>query len=293
MFGRLRQFQIRLAAVACLSLPAMTFAQDNAPAPPPPEDDAVPSVTEKAPAAEEDGVARVPAAGCRAGGCGPACAPNGKCGTGNACGANGKCGNGAGGCSSDGACRSGACAANGGCKAGCNGACGNPGCKGTPCLTCPSNCLSPEICMGRPYTIGDLKRDWHGLSCKAKEACGLEGCSNGGILHDWWCNQQYRSNCRRAYRNHVLSAHLHNKLNYFIPSGCCGEGCPPFGMYKRVYAADPSYYDQRDTRLYAAPATGVPTAIPLAPNVRYQYNYSWGSPSSRVTPISNPSLRRR
>ena len=273
MLGRFRQFQIRLAAVACLSLPTLTFAQENVPAPPLPKDEVAEPAPAAAPPADEaaadpaaeDGVARVPTAGCRPGGCTPAAG----------CTADGRCGNGV--------CRSGACATNG-----CNA--GGAGCKGVPCLTCPSNCLSPEVCMGRGYTVGDLKRDLHGLKCR----CGLDRAGHsGGAVHDWWCNQQYKSNCRRAYRNHVFNAWIHNKLNYFIPSGCCGEGCPPFGEYKRVYAADPSYYDQRDTRMYAAPGTGVPTAIPLAPNVRYQYNYSWGTPSSRVTPISNLSPRRR
>lgn len=285
MFGRFRQFQIRLAAAACLSLPVMTFGQESVPAPPPPEGDAVPEVAAEpaaAPsAAAEDGVARVPAAVCRPAGCSPsgACSTDGKCAA----------------CSTGGACRPGACATGGGCSVnGCRNGCqldaaGN----GLPCLTCPSNCLSPEVCMGRGYTIGDLKRGLHHLKWRARECCGLDGVSGGGALHSWWYNQQYRANCRRAYRNHVWNAHLHNKLNYFIPSGCCGEGCPPFGEYKRVYAADPSYFDQRDTRLYAAPATGVPTAIPLAPNVRHQYNYSWGIPSSRVTPISSLSLQRR
>ena len=30
----------------------------------------------------------------------------------------------------------------------------------------------------------------------------------------------------------------------------------------------------------------VPVAMPLAPNVEHQYNYGWGIPSSRLTPIS-------
>jgi hypothetical protein len=25
--------------------------------------------------------------------------------------------------------------------------------------------------------------------------------------------------------------------------------------------------------------------VPLAPNVRHSYNYSWGTPSSRITPM--------
>jgi hypothetical protein len=240
MLGRFRQFQIRLAAVACLSLPAVTFAQDNVPAPPLPKDDAVESASAAAPAAEEapadDGVARVPVAGCRPGGCSPA----------TGCSSDGRCGNEPG--------RPGACSSDG-CYA------GGAACNGMPCMTYPGNSLSPEVCMGRGYTVGDLKRDLHGLKCRCRSACGLDDCQGGGMVHDWWYNQQYQSNCRRAYRNQVFNAWIHNKLNYFIPSGCCGEGCPPFGEYKRVYAADPSYYDQRDTQLYAAPATGVPTSL--------------------------------
>jgi len=92
--------------------------------------------------------------------------------------------------------------------------------------------------------------------------------------------------CNRAYRNQVWGAHLHNKFNYFIPSGNGGKGVPPFGCYQRIIATQPGYYDARDKQVYASPMTGVPTAVPLAPNVRHQYNYGWGTPSSRLTPIS-------
>ncbi len=159
MLGRFRQFQIRLAAVACLSLPALTFAQDNVPAPPLPKDEAAEQAPAAAPAAEEapaeDGVARVPVAGCRAGGCAP----------GAGCTADGKCG--------DGACRSGACATNG-----CNT--GGAACNGMPCLTCPSSCVSPEVCMGRGYTIGDLTRPARPLNCRCKRVRGLDVAYGGG-----------------------------------------------------------------------------------------------------------------
>lgn len=164
---------------------------------------------------------------------------------------------------------------------------------GMPCMAADGSCLSSEVLMGRPYTIGDLKRSLFGAKCRTKEILGMDGCSGCSPLHCWWTEQQYKSNCRRAYRNHVLAAHFHNKFNYFKPSGCCGEGCPPFGCYKRVYATEPHYMDGRDSQVYASPMTGHPTAVPLAPTVRHQYNYSWGVPSSRLTPISNVVLPRR
>jgi hypothetical protein len=52
------------------------------------------------------------------------------------------------------------------------------------------------------------------------------------------------------------------------------------------YALNPEYFDPRDGRVYAAASEGVPMAVPLAPNVNYTYNYGWGIPSSRLTPIS-------
>jgi hypothetical protein len=180
------------------------------------------------------------------------------------------------------------------------GACSVSGCNtgacsmnGMPCMGPAGSCLSPEACMGRPYTIGDLKRSMFGAKCRSKEILGMNGCDSCSPLHNWWCGQQYKSKCRRAYRNHVLAAHFHNKFNYFVPSGSCGEGAPLFGHYKRVYATEPHYSHPSDSQVYSSPTTGHPTAVPLAPTVRHQYNYSWGSPSSRLTPISNVVLPRR
>lgn len=76
------------------------------------------------------------------------------------------------------------------------------------------------------------------------------------------------------------------KFGYFFPTGCGGAGCPPIGKYARVYPQDPSYFDQRDGQVYGAHGYGVPMSVPLAPVVGHQYNYSWGTPSSRLTPIS-------
>ncbi|MEZ5943259.1 MAG: hypothetical protein R3C18_17840 [Planctomycetaceae bacterium] len=78
------------------------------------------------------------------------------------------------------------------------------------------------------------------------------------------------------------------KFGYFIPTGCGGAGCSPFGAYRMVYPVDPSHFDQRDGQVYAASGYGGPVAVPIAPNVEHTYNYGWGMPSSRLTPISHP-----
>tara|TARA_R110002095_G_scaffold161004_1_gene139531 strand:+ start:6056 stop:6616 length:561 start_codon:yes stop_codon:yes gene_type:complete len=76
------------------------------------------------------------------------------------------------------------------------------------------------------------------------------------------------------------------KFGYFIPTGCGGGGCAPIGRYNMTYAVDPYQFDPRDGQLYGAQGYGVPIAVPLAPNVRSTYNYSWGVPSSRLTPVT-------
>ena len=303
---------------SALSYGLTAFAQEPAPAPAVqeipmrPMDDAIPPPPDAADVAPET-VATPPAASTAPGligGCGPnraGCTSDGACGPrGAACaprstaaaivcaprGANATCGA-EGRCKVSDVCKNGLCGPLAGCQTG--GACAaNGGCmNGMPCMGSPGSCMSPEACMGRPYTLGDLKRSMFGAKCRCKEILGMDGCSHCSPLHSWWCEQQHKSNCRRAYRNHVLAAHFHNKFNYFVPSGSCGEGAPFWGHYKRVYATEPHYSHPADSQVYASPMTGHPTAIPLAPTVRHQYNYSWGSPSSRLTPISNIVLPRR
>lgn len=76
------------------------------------------------------------------------------------------------------------------------------------------------------------------------------------------------------------------KFGYFIPTGNGGAGTPPFGKYYRVYPQDPNYFDQRDGQAWGAAGYGTPISVPLAPVVGHQYNYSWGTPASRLTPVS-------
>lgn len=83
-----------------------------------------------------------------------------------------------------------------------------------------------------------------------------------------------------------MLAYFQCKFGFLMPTGCGGAGCPPFGKYARVYPQNVQYHDQRDGQLWAAQGYGVPVAVPLAPVVGHQYNYGWGTPSSRLTPIS-------
>ncbi len=61
-----------------------------------------------------------------------------------------------------------------------------------------------------------------------------------------------------------------------------------FGAYDITYAVNPYYQDPRDSRVYSAQGWGVPMGVPLAPVVNHSYNYGWGIPSSRMTPVSRP-----
>ncbi|MFQ5731217.1 MAG: hypothetical protein ACE5KM_04585 [Planctomycetaceae bacterium] len=107
---------------------------------------------------------------------------------------------------------------------------------------------------------------------------------------------------RTVYRAQSPNAVLHTSwLEGGQPcraEGCrdgCGTGnrhCWPIISYDIRYPANPLYFDGRDGRVYSAQGYGVPMAVPLAPNVEHAYNYGWGIPASRLTPISRPAGTR-
>lgn len=111
-----------------------------------------------------------------------------------------------------------------------------------------------------------------------KSKCGR--CSrNGGCKACNGCNE-----CEGGFASR-LKSRLKDKFGYFCPTGNCGRGMPLWGKYHMVYAAQPGYTDARDGYSFAAPGYGTPVNVPLAPNVRHTYNYGWGIPSSRLTPL--------
>lgn len=69
-------------------------------------------------------------------------------------------------------------------------------------------------------------------------------------------------------------------------TGNCDQGSGLFGHYQITYANQPSYADARDGQAWGARGYGMPITIPAAPVVRYSYNYSHGTPASRLTPLS-------
>jgi hypothetical protein len=78
------------------------------------------------------------------------------------------------------------------------------------------------------------------------------------------------------------------KFGYFFPNGSGGKGSPLVGHYSMVYPVNPGYQDPRDCNVYSAQGYYGPVAVPLAPVVNHTYNYGWGVPSSRLTPVSHP-----
>ena|GEM_PF-1911697 len=145
------------------------------------------------------------------------------------------------------------------------------------------------------------------LSCKGK-GCGQAGCNScDGTRRGWkrffsfskcpcGCGQR-GCKCNGGHGNSSRFGSLSGIGNFcgFGNSSGFGHGfghgqmlSAPWGIYNVVYPVDPFYTDQRDTKLYSAQGYGSPVAVPLAPNVRHTYNYGWGLPSSRLTPVSRP-----
>lgn len=117
--------------------------------------------------------------------------------------------------------------------------------------------------------------------CYGGRGFGLFGCGKG-------CGKGCGGGCCGGCCD-GMGDYFRCKFGYFIPTGAGGAGVPFAGKYSRVYPQDPYYFDGRDGMAWAAQGYGVPVAVPLAPVVGHTYNYSWGTPSSRLTPVSRPA----
>ena len=162
--------------------------------------------------------------------------------------------------------RCGDCTTEGCNSCSCGGACPGSGC----CCGCDGSC---DACL---YGPGHNSRM---LSVFAKAT--PKGSCNGGRYPKRWCRGQQLN---YLARNQRLSNIL---FGWLVPSGCCGQGCPPVGKYQITYADQPGAGHPQDGIAYGAQGFGVPVTVPLPPNVRQSYNYSWGLPSSRITPTGN------
>lgn len=124
-------------------------------------------------------------------------------------------------------------------------------------------------------------------------AYGPQGGCYGGDCYGGYGGPAYGGDCYGGHcHGHGRSgfgAYMKSKFGYFVPTGNGGSGSPFIGGYHRVYPENPAYSDHRDNQVWAAQGYGVPVAVPLAPVVGHQYNYSWGMPASRLTPISHPA----
>jgi hypothetical protein len=125
------------------------------------------------------------------------------------------------------------------------------------------------------YPVGrDPNRGYVAYSHSGGTCCpwlsGLDNCKRNCAAHRAEFGQRFR--CSMSFLK---------PLTYWDAGAQCD-----------IIAVDPGYSHPADLYpAYAAQGFGGPVTVPLAPNVRNQYNYSWGLPSSRLTPIMPPAGR--
>ncbi|MBD3673815.1 MAG: hypothetical protein HUJ26_09855 [Planctomycetaceae bacterium] len=129
---------------------------------------------------------------------------------------------------------------------------------------------------------GDCPRCQHQGFHQNCEHCKKGNCPYHHQHADYNPNCPHCKNGNCPYHNGKKSK-AQNRFGYFRPGNL-----PPFGCYTIGYPINPGYVDQRDGAMYAAQGYGVNVSVPLAPNVGAVYNYGWGVPSSRLTPVANP-----
>ena len=193
-----------------------------------------------------------------------------------------------------------------------NGTCTCEGCKnGTGCMCCGtgqyssgyghSGCKCGSGCQcgqgfGNHGLIGKLLGT-QSDDCRCGPGCRCGRGNGGGFLADLNGDGHYDSagygRCRHCGRYGNLFGLGHCGIccgiplpGIPIPACFAGHGGALGGVYSRVYAVNPYHHDFRDGAIYAAQGYNAPIAVPLAPNVDYQWNYGWGIPSSRLSPVS-------
>lgn len=104
-------------------------------------------------------------------------------------------------------------------------------------------------------------------------------CCNGCWADRWNC---WKNNCAAGRAN--FGARCRCSMAFLRPLTYWDAGCQ-----LDIIAVNPGYAHPSDMNQgYAAQGYGSPVSVPQAPNVRSNYNYSWGLPASRLTPTSFP-----
>lgn len=146
----------------------------------------------------------------------------------------------------------------------------------------PGVSLPPGAVVGAdPSDPGNCPPEGSGYHCCLLGHCCLCHCC---LSHCCLCGGS-----QKACQDGTSRGLLGRCLTQYCPLHCCGDCGWRFldaHVYCMTYPVNPWYCDSRDGRVYAAYGYGAPMSVPLAPTVTNQYNYGWGVPSGRLTPIS-------
>ncbi|WP_166825917.1 hypothetical protein [Thalassoroseus pseudoceratinae] len=194
-----------------------------------------------------------------------------------------------GGCNST-ACNTVGC--NGGCRNGGNGCQNGSGCDSSSCWSwsglgggSTSNTgWAMPFCNngdGRLSSLfckhGGTYVDENGVTHECRRRCF-------GHVHDLIPScQMLQCHCLQCFGDCSWGFHDLNPAGHDCEAR--GNGFLRVGKYNVAYETNPWHFDARDGRIYAAQGTGMPTGMPLAPNVQKTFNFGWGTPVSRLTPI--------
>lgn len=167
-----------------------------------------------------------------------------------------------------------------------------------PGAYCPGDCCPSPGCTDQ---AGCCNEGCDGCAC-GDRCCG-DGCSCGCCYGPGYESRMVTlfakplpKNCnngrypKRLWRGHQMNYLARNQrlanclFGWMVPSGCA----PPVGCYKITYADQPgARHPQDGGMVYGAQGYGTHVSVPLPPNVHYSYNYSWGTPASRLTPVGH------
>lgn len=173
-------------------------------------------------------------------------------------------------------------------------------------VECTNDYHQQQACPGTGHCPGGIHSGGIHSGGEWGEGYTMSCPAHGGIF-DSNCPQCQMLGQHLGYNDCEDGGHCGSGFFEMCGRGCCrignklfgcwadmdslfgnGPGQPLVGHYKITYPVNPGYFDGRDGQVYAAQGYGGPVSVPLAPVVRHTYNYGWGVPSSRLTPISRP-----